>query len=251
MSSMVFDLPENSSARAARLLAAANDLLLSRGARGFTVADVAARAHVGKGTVYLYWPTKEDLLLGLIGREFLSQVEKMIELLAEDNDLARPSRFCPAIVGLATSQPLISALQRNDHDLLGILTDDPRSRGLHEALGPGAMLRVILPIWRDSGLVRTDWDVDDQVFALNALIGGITMSILAPTPEPIRVADPLVVLGQAVTALLGPERAGLKQIRATADQIGNHLRTCATIALHVITASNARKPNGGTASGAE
>ncbi|MGN7779940.1 TetR/AcrR family transcriptional regulator [Mycolicibacterium sp. 22603] len=244
MSSMVFDLPENSSARAARLLAAANDLLLSRGARGFTVADVAARARVGKGTVYLYWPTKEDLLIGLIGREFLSQVEKMIELLAEDNDLARPSRFCPAIVGLATSQPLISALQRNDHDLLGVLTDDPRSRGLHEALGPGAMLRDIIPLWRGNGLARSDWRLADQVFALNGLIGGVTMSILDPASVPVEVDEPLAVLGAAVNALLGPERDTPGGVRATADQIENHLRNCATIAFQMMNYSNARKSNG-------
>lgn len=60
-------LPEDQSVKAARLLRAADELLVSRGARGFTVADVAKRAHVSKGTVYLYWPTKEDLLIGLVG----------------------------------------------------------------------------------------------------------------------------------------------------------------------------------------
>ena len=61
MNSSAASPPEQQSTKAARLLASAGELLLSRGARGFTVADVAKRAHVGKGTVYLYWPTKEDL----------------------------------------------------------------------------------------------------------------------------------------------------------------------------------------------
>ena len=65
------------------MLAAASELLVGRGARGFTVADVAQRAHVGKGTVYLYWPTKEDLLIGLIGRGFLSLVDDLIDRLTE------------------------------------------------------------------------------------------------------------------------------------------------------------------------
>jgi AcrR family transcriptional regulator len=84
------DLPERHSTRAARLLAAAGDLLIGRGAKGFTVADVAARAHVGKGTVYLYWPTKEDLLIGLIGRAFLRLLDDLIEQLSADPGLARP-----------------------------------------------------------------------------------------------------------------------------------------------------------------
>ena len=55
-------LAEHDSGTAARILAAARELVLKRGVKGLTVAEIAARAHVGKGTAYLYWPTKEDLL---------------------------------------------------------------------------------------------------------------------------------------------------------------------------------------------
>ena len=63
-----------------QVIEAAGDLLIVRGAKGFTVADVAQRAHVGKGTVYLYWPTKEDLLVGLVGRAFLGLVDDRVQL---------------------------------------------------------------------------------------------------------------------------------------------------------------------------
>ncbi|HTY26930.1 MAG TPA: helix-turn-helix domain-containing protein [Mycobacterium sp.] len=234
MSTTVGELPEKHSAKAARLLAAAGELLVGRGAKGFTVADVAQRAHVGKGTVYLYWPTKEELLIGLIGRGFLSLIDDLIQMLTDEPDLARPSRFCPAMVQTATSQPLISALQRHDEDLLGMLADHPRSVALHDALGPGAVLHAVVPVWRRHGLARTDWDVADQIFALHGLIAGVAMSLIGPVPAPITAEDPLAVLGVAVTALLGPERAGQKQIRATATEIIEFLRAGADAALAVI-----------------
>ena len=45
----------------ARIIAAAAELLLERGFDKTTVDEVAARAGVGKATVYRRWPSKEDL----------------------------------------------------------------------------------------------------------------------------------------------------------------------------------------------
>ena len=243
MSASTVELPEQHSEKAARLLDAAGDLLIGRGAKGFTVADVAQRAHVGKGTVYLYWPTKEDLLVGLIGRAFLGLIDDLIQKVTEEPDLARPSRFCPLMLQIATSKPLVAALQRHDEDLLGVLTRHPRSVALHDALGPGAVLKAILPIWRRNGLARTDWDVADQTFALHGLIAGIAMSLIGPAPVPVSADDPLGVLGAAVTALLGPERGNQKQVRGAADEVIEFLRQRRVAALRLIDPT---QPQGGT-----
>lgn len=55
---------EDKEARKAGLLDAAQSLLLEHPARLPSVDEVAARAGVSKGTVYLYFAAKEDLLLG-------------------------------------------------------------------------------------------------------------------------------------------------------------------------------------------
>ena len=240
MNAAIRDLPELHSTKAARLLTAAGDLLIGRGAKGFTVADVAARAHVGKGTVYLYWPTKEDLLIGLIGRAFLSLLDDLIERLHADPDLARPSRFCPAMLQIATNQPLLAALQRHDDNLLGMLTNHPRSVALDDALGPATVLGAALPIWRKNGLARNDWDVDDQNFALRSLITGVAFSLVGPSPQGADVDNPLGVLGTAVTAILGPERTNQKQLRATAAEIIGFLRDARAAALQLIDGPNTR-----------
>ncbi len=235
MTSPSVDLPEQHSTKAARLLAAASDLLIGRGARGFTVADVAQRAHVGKGTVYLYWPTKEDLLIGLVGRGFLGIMDDLIRRLHEDPELARPSRFCPTMLDVATSQPLLAALQRHDKDLLGILADHPRSIALHDALGPSAVIGAVLPVWRRHGLARTDWDTADQAFALHGLVTGIALSLVGPAPGPRPAGAPLTVLSSAVTALLGPERAGKKQLRSATTEIVDFLHRGRQTAVELIT----------------
>jgi len=49
------------------ILAAALDLIAERGPEGLGIEQVAARAGVGKATIYRRWPGKEDMLLDAIG----------------------------------------------------------------------------------------------------------------------------------------------------------------------------------------
>jgi hypothetical protein len=135
---------------------------------------------------------------------------------------------------IATSKPLVAALQRHDDDLLGILAQHPRSVALHDALGPGAVLNAVLPIWRRNGLARADWDIGDQAFALHALLSGTAMSIIGPDTGPVTAADPMSVLSAAVAALLGPERGGKVKIRSAATEVVDFLRSGQVAALALI-----------------
>ncbi len=207
------DLPESGSPKAARILAAAGELLLGRGSRGVTIADVAQRAHVGKGTVYLYWKSKEDLLIGLVCRDFIALADAVTAEVTADPDLARPSRLCPNMLRHAKEHPFVDALQRGDDHLLGVLTDDPRAAELLDHLGLDGVMHRILPLWRANGLARTDWPVAEQAFALQALTAGFIT-----TRIPATVTDPAKVLAAAVTALLGPENATDAQVRTAAEQ---------------------------------
>jgi AcrR family transcriptional regulator len=54
--------------RREQLLDAAEQLLLEQGLRTTTVADVAEAAGVAKGTMYLYFTSKDELLAGLRAR---------------------------------------------------------------------------------------------------------------------------------------------------------------------------------------
>ncbi|MEV6345501.1 helix-turn-helix domain-containing protein [Actinoplanes sp. NPDC051851] len=201
-------MPETAAPKATRILAAAGELLLGRGSRGVTIADVARRAHIGKGTVYLYWKTKEDLLLDLVCRDFLALADEITAAVTDDPELARPSRMCPNMLRMSAEHPYVSALQVNDAELLGVLIEDPRSASLLEALGPVAVMHQLLPIWRDHDLAGTDWALPDQALALQALISGFI--IVKP--------DAADVLAAAVTALLGPERATSDQVRGAAER---------------------------------
>ena len=64
-------------ARPTEILDAALDCFAERGFAATRMDDVAVRAGVTKGTVYLYFETKEELFAALIRRELLPNIERL------------------------------------------------------------------------------------------------------------------------------------------------------------------------------
>jgi AcrR family transcriptional regulator len=213
------ELAELDSGTAARILAAARELVLKRGVKGLTVAEIAEKAHVGKGTAYLYWKTKEDLLLGLLARDFLAAMDDEIDALTSEPDIARPHRLCPRLARTTLEHPFMRALQTGDADLLGALARHPRATELLDQLGPAALMYAVLPVWREHRLARTDWPLDEQAYALQALMAGfLETATRTHVLRSVTVDAPEKVMAAAVSALLGPEEAGPADVRAAAEK---------------------------------
>src|SRR5262245_51085993 len=70
-------------ARPAELLAAALELFTERGYAAIRLDDIARRAGGSKGTVYLYFPSKEDLLEAVIRGGLLPVLERGEKMVAE------------------------------------------------------------------------------------------------------------------------------------------------------------------------
>jgi AcrR family transcriptional regulator len=62
-------------ARPAEIVEAALKLFAERGFAATKLEDVAARAGIGKGTIYLYFPTKEDLFRAVVREGLLPNLE--------------------------------------------------------------------------------------------------------------------------------------------------------------------------------
>jgi AcrR family transcriptional regulator len=235
------ELAEHDSGTAARILAAARELVLKRGVKGLTVAEIAERAHVGKGTAYLYWKTKDELLLGLFARDFLAGVDGEIDALTTDPDAARPHRLCPRLARTALEHPFVRALQSGDADLLGALARHPRATELLQQLGPAGLVYTVLPVWREHRLARTDWPLDEQAYALQALITGFLETATRTSGlRRVSVEDPEKVMAAAVTALLGPEEADPAEVRVAAEAGLRLLQEKRETVLATITTSEPR-----------
>ena len=187
--------------RAAKVLAAAEELVVKQGFKGVTMSAVAQRAHVGKGTPYLYWNTKEDLFLEIIARSLADVLRDLAARVRAEPALAVAERLCVALAKAWLERPLVRALQVTDADVLGALLDDPRAHAIATESGPSAILRHLIPLWREHGTVRTDWSAEEQAAALELLLIGYfaaqTRTISSGMAE-----DRAGVLGMSISAML-------------------------------------------------
>ncbi len=87
--------------RPAEILGAAMDVFSERGFVGTRMEDVARRAGVAKGTVYLYFPTKEALLEAAI-RKYIAPVFADVERMARSMDGSATDILCALLTRMYT-----------------------------------------------------------------------------------------------------------------------------------------------------
>lgn len=108
-----------------QILEAATRLFIAQGYRKTSVDQVAREAGVAKGTVYLYFETKSELLVATIALEkkaFLGRIRPVIE-----EDLPpreRLKRYLVTVLVLANEMPLVSRLMQ-EQELTHLLRELP------------------------------------------------------------------------------------------------------------------------------
>ncbi|MGP4096613.1 TetR/AcrR family transcriptional regulator [Nonomuraea sp. KM90] len=213
-------LVELHSRKAARILDSARELVLDHGAGKVTVSEISRAAGVGKGTVYLYWPSKEDLIRGLFARDQLTALEAAIGHITADPANVRPSRLAPFIVRTAHRLPLARILHRSDPELVRLLTQEAGDRELYARTNPAAMAGAVLPILRRHGLVRDDRPLAGQTYALHAVLTGFSAAVSDPASAPPGVDDPDALLADTVNLLVDPPvPPGEAAVAAAAEEV--------------------------------
>ncbi|WP_229810856.1 TetR/AcrR family transcriptional regulator [Streptosporangium pseudovulgare] len=165
--------------RAHRILDTAGELVLDRGYDATTIGDIARRAGVAKGTIYLHWRTREELFAALLRRE-RAEMAAEVRQRAEDT----PGRLRDLLGLLAAGllrRPLLRASLLGDSAVLGGLTrakrDDRADAELRAGLGP------YLAALTRHGALRADLTPAEHVTALSSILYGfLTIPRLLPGP---------------------------------------------------------------------
>ena len=152
------------------LLAAAEQEFAERGLSA-SVADIARRAGVAKGTVFRHFATKEDLIASIV----CAHIATLTKAARRLSDAADPGT---ALLEFLT----IAADQRQQHDLTFLQSaseSDPRVSvvrdELHSALGP------LVGRAHQSGAIRSDVTETD-VFLLMCAPVHVVENLAAPEP---------------------------------------------------------------------
>lgn len=231
---------EHASAKAARILDSARGLALEHGVRKVTIAEIAAAAGVGKGTVYLYWETKEDLFVGLVAREVLGWLDDVGGQIAADPGVVLPRRLAPLLIRSTLGNPWLRWLRTDDSALRQMLHRPEDLERLAEA-SPGSMGNEVVTILRERGIVRDDQPQDRQMYALHALLVGFTTVMENPTTAgEMNVDDPELALAETVHLLLEPaEDPAAAVVAAAAEEVRARFAAIHASVLELVTAGAA------------
>lgn len=157
---------------------------MAYGYRKVTIDEVAARARVGKGTVYLYWASKQELFTAVLARDTARRVAEQLAALTADPGEVRLHRSMRLSFLQTMRSPVAKAFAVGDHTVLGeVLTaSEPGSRLTLGMLDTTARYLALL---REHDLLADDPAADPTlVYRLSAAtLGSFVLEADVPTAE--------------------------------------------------------------------
>ncbi len=219
--------------RGERILDVTAELILSWGCRRVTVDEVAKRAGVGKGTVYLHWKARDELFHAVLMRESSAVTGEVLALMRADPTEILPHRLVRHSFTLSLRRPLLVALLTRDSDVLDRIVEVDVHSG---DTGPAETWEY-LDLLRERGLVRTELGRDAQLYVLE-LVGSGAFLLEPWLPRALRLdlGARAATLEHLVRAAFGPvkppDEAALHSAAATVIALFERLRARTAAAVH-------------------
>ncbi|MEV0383031.1 helix-turn-helix domain-containing protein [Nonomuraea sp. NPDC050643] len=158
------------SGRADRILDVAKDLLLRWGYRRVTIDEIAKRAGVGKGTIYLHWRTREELFFAVGAREAAAMLDAVAAAMRADAGEIRLHRYMRRFFLEAMRRPVLRAIFTRDAETLDKFLSSPARQPLQ-----GAKLLAshdYLGLLAEHGLLREGLRPEDLDYPLPTIVFG-------------------------------------------------------------------------------
>src|SRR5690606_1791105 len=162
--------------RADRILQAAGELLTALGYRRVSISDVAERAGVGKGTVYLHFPTKEALFLSVLMRAQEQMFRAELADMRADPAAIRPGRIASGVYRLVERDPVARAVIIGDTETLGVLARTAAAEVGELMRLRVETLRAYFGVLDEHGLLRPGSTAEERVFSYAATVTGFLVS---------------------------------------------------------------------------
>jgi len=164
--------------RAERILDAAAELYQRHGYKRVTIDDIAERADIGKGTIYLHWKTRQALSMAVLEREFINGLDELMAFIQEDPQEALLHCMTYNLFIMVMKRPLLHALYTSDWEMLGKLAKGGLGGKFKTQISMAS--NGYLPLLLELGLIRPGFRAAELIFAYRATIGGFFLSDAFP-----------------------------------------------------------------------
>ena len=163
-------MPDAQQERADRILDTAKDLLLRWGYRRIRIDEIAKRSGIGKGTVYLHWRTREQMLAAVGSRETAEMMDAVIDAMRVDPAQVMPHRLMRQIFVEAMGRPVLRAIYTQDYETVDALVGDRSQKSMEGANFVG--WSEYLEIAHKHGLLHRELRPKDVHYPLTSTVFG-------------------------------------------------------------------------------
>ncbi len=151
------------------ILETATRLFAEQGYRRTSMDDVAAEVGVAKGTLYLYFPKKVDLLIACAALEKSRWMPRLLGILTADEPAAtRLKRWLVAALELPTQSPLMTRLLE-DPEMQAVMADIPESMRTEQRDAFPELMRPLLQELAGEDHRWTDVELRDRANVIAAV----------------------------------------------------------------------------------
>jgi AcrR family transcriptional regulator len=173
-------------ARAQHILDVASELILRWGYDKTTIDDIARKADVAKGTIYLHWKTREDLFAALMAREAVMLSDDFRQRVAADPAGSTLRGIYKHAALSLIQRPLLKAFLLRNREIVGKLAHaQQQGQEYNEKLSG---FEIYLGFLSEHGLIRPDISARKQVYIVTAIFMGFFL--IAPlVPAELRLSD--------------------------------------------------------------
>jgi AcrR family transcriptional regulator len=163
--------------RRAELTSAAARVFAENGVANTAVSDIVKAAGVAQGTFYLYFDSKDDVLLAVVAQ--------MVDQMAAAIETASHTPDASAVERMLRLGDMLSSFEKDPGaaELVDIL-HHPDNRALHDRLAENLLPRLV-PLVESivaQGVVEGVFDVPDVHAAAWFVLGGLQSAELSGTP---------------------------------------------------------------------
>ncbi len=150
-------MPENDE-REQQLLDAASAVIIRQGYDKTTMSDIAAEAGASRGTVYLYFKSKEAVFEALALREWVLYARAWLENIEADPRGGTLGGFYRAVFRAINSRPLMTSLLRRDRRVMGSYLRKPDNVFAQVQSASAAASTDLIRALQAAGAIRADVD---------------------------------------------------------------------------------------------
>ncbi|MGE5373962.1 MAG: TetR/AcrR family transcriptional regulator, partial [Bacteroidota bacterium] len=188
-----------------------------------TIDDIAKKAGVAKGTIYLHWKTREELFDALMRREAAALSTDYRQRIVSDPKGATLLGIYRNAALALIQRPLLKAFLLRERDIIGKMAHvEQQSPEYGERLSG---FEIYLGFLSDHGLLRSDINARTQVYIVTAIFMGFFL-IEPLVPTELRLSDDEMaeMIGEAIHRTLeSGRRIGEKEMKTVSTAFLTYL----------------------------